>query len=522
MPIMLPLLLTTLALLTTSFFIFSLLYDTVSCYLLTPRRIKQKMAKQGVHGPKPRPLLGNILDVASLLSKSTSSDMPSISHDLVPRLLPHFLAWSSQFGKRFIFWNGIEPRMCLTETDLIKELLSKYSTVSGKSWLQQQGSKHFIGRGLLMANGQNWFHQRHIVAPAFVGDRLKSYAGYMVECTKEMLESIEKEVKSGRSEFEIGEYMTRLTADIISRTEFESSFEKGKQIFHLLTVLQHLCAQASRHLCFPGSRFFPSKYNREIKALKGKVEELLMEIIQSRKDCVEIGRSSSYGNDLLGMLLNEMQKKKLDGNNGLSLNLQIIMDECKTFFFAGHETTALLLTWTVMLLATNPTWQDKVRAEVMAVCGSETPSFHHLSKLSLLSMVINESLRLYPPASILPRMAFEDIKLGDLEIPKGLSIWIPVLAIHHSEELWGKDANEFNPERFANSKPFTSGGFIPFASGPRNCIGQSFALMETKIILAMLISKFSFTISDNYRHAPVVVLTIKPKYGVQVCLKPLN
>ncbi|TYK00557.1 cytokinin hydroxylase-like [Cucumis melo var. makuwa] len=224
MPIMLPLLLTTLALLTTSFFIFSLLYDTVSCYLLTPRRIKQKMAKQGVHGPKPRPLLGNILDVASLLSKSTSSDMPSISHDLVPRLLPHFLAWSSQFGKRFIFWNGIEPRMCLTETDLIKELLSKYSTVSGKSWLQQQGSKHFIGRG------------------------------YMVECTKEMLESIEKEVKSGRSEFEIGEYMTRLTADIISRTEFESSFEKGKQIFHLLTVLQHLCAQASRHLCFPGSR----------------------------------------------------------------------------------------------------------------------------------------------------------------------------------------------------------------------------------------------------------------------------
>ena len=117
-----------------------------------------------------------------------------------------------------------------------------------------------------------------------------------------------------------------------------------------------------------------------------------MEIIQSRRDCVEIGRSSSYGNDLLGMLLNEMQKKKLDGNNGLSLNLQIIMDECKTFFFAGHETTALLLTWTVMLLATNPTWQNKVRAEVMAVCGSETPSFHHLSKLSLVRKKVEISI----------------------------------------------------------------------------------------------------------------------------------
>lgn len=136
-------------------------------------------------------------------------------------------------------------------------------------------------------------------------------------------------------------------------------------------------------------------------------------------------------------------------------------------------------------------------------------------------MVINESLRLYPPALILPRMAFEDIKLGDLHIPRGLSIWIPVLAINHSEELWGKDANEFNPDRFA-SKSYSPGRFLPFAMGPRNCIGQSFAMMEAKIILAMLISRFSFTISKNYRHAPVVVLTVKPKYGVQVCLEPLG
>ncbi|XP_050381753.1 cytokinin hydroxylase-like [Argentina anserina] len=493
-------------------------YDTLSCYWLTPRRIKKIMEKQGVRGPKPRFLIGNILDMASLVSKSTSQDMHTIDHDIVGRLLPHYLAWSKIYGKRFIYWNGIEPRMCLTETELIKELLSKYSTISGKSWLQQQGSKHFIGRGLLMANGDDWYHQRHIVAPAFMGDKLKSYAGYMVECTKEMLHSLQTEMDSGRGEFEIGEYMTRLTADIISRTEFDSSYEKGKQIFRLLTLLQKQCAQASKHLCVPGSRFFPSKYNREIKSLKMEVERLLMEIIQSRKDCVEIGRNNSYGNDLLGMLLNEMQKKR---GNGFSLNFQLIMDECKTFFFAGHETTALLLTWTVMLLASNPSWQEKVRAQVKEVCNGETPSADHLSRLTLLNMVINESLRLYPPATVLPRMAFEDIKLGDLHIPKGLSIWIPVLAIHHSKELWGKDVNEFNPERFA-SKSFTPGRFIPFAAGPRNCIGQSFAIMEAKIILAMLISRYSFTTSPSYRHAPVVVLTIKPKYGVQVCLKPID
>ncbi|OVA04993.1 Cytochrome P450 [Macleaya cordata] len=498
-------------------------FVTISCYWLNPRRIRKVMEKQGVHGPKPRFLVGNLGDVSSFVSKATSNDMDSIHHDTVPRLLPHFLHWSKQYGKRFIYWVGSEPRMCLTEMEMIKELLSsKYSKVSGKSWLQQQGCKHFIGRGLLMANGDDWYHQRHIVAPAFMADKLKSHVGYMVECTKKMIQSLVQvvvESSGGENEVDIGQYMSRLTGDIISRTEFDSSYDKGKRIFHLLTSLQHLCAQSSRHLCLPGSRFFPSKFNREIKSLKMEVERLLMEIIQSRKDCVEIGRSTSYGNDLLGMLLAETQKKR---ENGFSFTLQLLMDECKTFFFTGHETTALLLTWTVMLLATNPSWQDKVRAEVLEVLNNENPSPEHLSKLTLLNMVIMESLRLYPPASLLPRMVFEDIKLGDLEIPKGLSIWIPVLAIHHSEELWGEDVNEFKPERFGG-KSFAPGRhFMPFSTGPRNCVGQAFAMMEAKIILAMLISRFRFTISKNYRHAPIIVLTLKPKYGVQINLEPLN
>ncbi|GMH04308.1 hypothetical protein Nepgr_006147 [Nepenthes gracilis] len=498
-------------------------YETLSFYWICPRRIKKIMEEQGVCGPKPRPLTGNLLDMASLTAASTSGDMPSIDHHVVSRLLPHYVLWSKKYGKRFIFWNGFEPRMCLTDTDMIKELLAKYSSLSGKSWLQQQGSKSFIGGGLLMANGDDWHRQRHLVAPAFMGDKLKSYAAQMVECTENMIQSLQNGVASGKSEVEIGGVMALLTADIISRIEFGSSYEKGKRIFQLLTILQRRCAQASRHLCLPGSRFFPSKYNKDIKTLKVEVERLLMEIIQSRMGCVEMGRSDSYGNDLLGILLNEMmEKKKTKKEEGSSLNLQLIMDECKTFFFAGHETTALLLTWTVMLLASNPYWQDKVREEVVQVISdSYFPFADHLPKLSLLNMVINESMRLYPPATVLPRMAFEDIKLGDLLIPKGLSIWIPVLAIHHSEELWGKDANEFNPQRFA-SKSFMPGRFIPFGAGPRNCIGQTFAMMEAKIILAMLISRFRFSLSDNYRHAPVIILTVKPKYGVQVCLEPLN
>ncbi|VVB16007.1 unnamed protein product [Arabis nemorensis] len=476
--------------------ILRVLYDSICCYFLTPRRIKKLMERQGITGPNPRLLTGNIIDISKMLSQSVSDDCSSIHHNIVPRLLPHYVAWPCRCGND-------------------ENTLLQHNPVTGKSWLQQQGTKGFIGRGLLMANGEAWHHQRHLAAPAFTRDRLKGYAKHMVECTRMMVDRLRKETEK---EVEIGEELRRLTADIISRTEFGSSYAKGKELFNLLTVLQRLCAQATRHLCFPGSRFLPSKYNREIKSLKTEVERLLMEIIESRRDSIENGRSSSHGDDLLGLLLNQM-----DRNNNNNLNVQMIMDECKTFFFTGHETTSLLLTWTLMLLAHNPTWQDKVRHEVRRVCGQDgVPSVEQLSSLTSLFKVINESLRLYPPATLLPRMAFEDIKLGDIVIPKGLSIWIPVLAIHHSKELWGEDADEFNPERFTARSFESSRHFMPFAAGPRNCIGQSFAMMEAKIILAMLVSKFSFKISENYRHAPIVVLTIKPKYGVQLILKPLD
>ncbi|RRT39005.1 hypothetical protein GW17_00030489 [Ensete ventricosum] len=147
---------------------------TFSWYYWIPRRIRRVMAKQGVQGPKPKFLVGNLKDSAALVASSTSSDMESISHDIVGRLMPHYVLWSKLYGRTFIYWYGSEPRLCLTDPDMIRELLSsKYVQVSGKSWTQRQGSKHFIGQGLLMANGSNWNHQRHVVAPAFMADKLK-------------------------------------------------------------------------------------------------------------------------------------------------------------------------------------------------------------------------------------------------------------------------------------------------------------------------------------------------------------
>ena len=140
-------------------------------------------------------------------------------------------------------------------------------------------------------------------------------------------------------------------------------------------------------------------------------------------------------------------------------------------------------------------------------------------------MIINETLRLYPPAIVIIRYALMDMQLGDMFIPKDASVWIPVLALHLDKELWGEDAHEFKPQRFEQGVAHACKhplAYIPFAFGPRNCIGQGFALMETKIVLAMILQRFSFTLSPTYRHAPVTLLTLRPKYGAQLILQRIS
>ncbi|CAL5012609.1 unnamed protein product [Urochloa decumbens] len=511
---------------------------TVTCYCLTPLRIRRALAAQGVLGPPPRPLVGNLRHVSALVAASTAADMPSLSHDIVPRLLPHYVLWSKAYGSIFVYWYGSEPRVCVTEAGMVRELLSsRHAHVTGKSWMQRQGAKHFIGKGLIMANGATWWHQRRVVAPAFMADRLRGRAvvGHMAECAGKAARAMREAVVRGGNEVEVGAHMARLAGDIVARTEFGTSYDTGKRIFGLIEELQRLTAGSSRYLWVPGSQYFPSRYRREIKRLNGELEDLLKESIERSREISDEGRtpSSACGTGLLGMLLAEMEKKKKaattnSGDGGeLGYDIQTIVDECKTFFFAGHETSALLLTWAIMLLATNPSWQDKARAEVAAVCGASPPTADHLPKLTVLQMVINETLRLYPPATLLPRMAFEDITLcggggEELRVPRGASVWIPVLAIHHDEAVWGPDAHEFRPERFApgRARPW-AGRFLPFASGPRNCVGQAYAMVEAKVVLAVMLASFRFGISDEYRHAPVNVLTLRPRHGVPVRLLPL-
>lgn len=522
-------------------------WKVIRCIWWRPMMLGRTMRRQGMCGPAPLFMIGNYVEIMKLEETELAADMSCLRHDILQRMLPYYTKWSKTYGKRFVFWEASEPRIVVTEPELIREVFSaKCALAYGKSFIHQRCCEHFLGKGVVMANGESWARQRRIIAPAFHIDKLKGLAGVMTKCTEQLISKWEEMLGEGMAkEVEVGSQLRMLTADIIACTEFGSSYDKGKRIFDLLTSLQRLTLQFAHFVWLPGSRFLPTSWNWEIWRLKREMENLLKEIIQERRDLVNVGKIGSYGKDLLGLMLAESEGGHCDlddvnYNNNISnanghpninshskpkFTTQQIMDECKTFFFAGHETTAGLLTWSMLLLAANPEWQEKAREEVLDVLGESMdnlPEAETLHKLKILGMIINETLRLYPPAIVITRYALMDMKLGDMFIPKGSSVWIPVLAIHLDQELWGEDAHQFKPQRFeqgvarACKHPLA---YMPFAFGPRNCVGQSFALMEAKIVLSMILRKFRFTLAPSYQHAPVTMLTLKPKHGAQVILQ---
>lgn len=236
--------------------------------------------------------------------------------------------------------------------------------------------------------------------------------------------------------------------------------------------------------------------------LENKLKNTLSRIIQ----CRVASKESGFGNDLLGVMLEACFTKEQGGKKGEQiLSVDEIIDECKTFFFAGHETTSHLLTWTMFLLSVYPEWQERLREEVLRECGKGNPNADMLSKLKEMTMVLLETLRLYSPIIFMLRKPISDMKLGNLNLPKGSAIVIPIPMLHRDKEVWGDRANEFDPMRFENG--ITKAAKIPhallgFSIGPRSCIGQNFAMLEAKSVLAMILQKFSFTLSPKYVHAP--------------------
>ncbi|KAK2654636.1 hypothetical protein Ddye_014492 [Dipteronia dyeriana] len=224
-------------------------------------------------------------------------------------------------------------------------------------------------------------------------------------------------------------------------------------------------------------------------------------------------------------MLIESNYKEIEEDHGRKksgMSFEEVIEECKLFYLAGQETTASLLIWAMVLLCMHPSWQTLAREEVFQVFGNHKPEFDDLNHLKLVSKILHETLRLYSSIPVLTRATYKETKLGEISIPPGILVSLPILMVHQDHEYWGDDAEEFNPDRFSHGLSKASSNnevsFFPFSWGPRICIGQNFALMEAKLTLAMILQNFTFELSADYVHAPTVGITIQPQYGAHLIL----
>ncbi|RLN12154.1 cytochrome P450 [Panicum miliaceum] len=338
-------------------------------------------------------------------------------------------------------------------------------------------------------------------------------------CYKDLVERWEG-LAAGEEPCEVDVWpeMQNLTGDVISRATSGSSYRKGRRIFQLQEEQIELTILAMDKLHIPGYLFLPTRTNRRMEEIAAEIEESLRRIVAKREHALRNGEATS--DDLLGLLL-ESNMEHCKGSSG-GITTDDVIGECKLFYFAGMETTSVLLTWTMVVLATHPEWQDRAREEVLRVLGGTgTPGHDGLGRLRIVTMVLYEVLRLYTTLTALHRTTEAPTELGGVRYPAGVVLTLPLLCVHHDRDVWGADAGEFRPERFAEGVFRASRdapAFFPFGWGPRTCVAQNFALLEAKMGLAMILRRFVVELSPAYSHAPVSVGLLKPEHGAQVRL----
>ncbi|PWZ09423.1 Cytochrome P450 72A14 [Zea mays] len=502
---------------------------------LRPRRLQRELRAQGVRGTAYRPPAGDA-PLADRLGREARSrpPLPPGFHGIVPRALPLVHHGMKEHGKNSVTWFGPMPTVTLTEPELVRQVLSnKFGHFEKVNFGQLTRLLH---NGLSSHAGDKWAKHRRIIKPAFHLEKLKLMLPAFAACCADMVSRWEGLVAAAAGEpceVDVWPEMQRLTGDVISRAAFGSSYLEGRRIFELQGEQVRLGTLIANKIHIPGYMMLPTRINRRMKRIAAEIEGILRGMIANRESALRAGKAAS--DDLLGLLLesNMEQLRAGDGggrgtsSGGGGMTSDDVIGECKLFYFAGMETSAVLLTWTTVLLSMHQDWQDRAREEVRRVFGGgpRVPDYDGLSRLKIVTMVLHEVLRLYTPLPAIPRRTYKPTELGGVRYPAGVMLMLPTLYIHHDKDVWGPDADEFRPERFAEGVARASAGdapaFFPFGGGPRTCIGQTFALLEAKMWLAVMLANFAFELSPSYSHTPFPVGLLRPEHGAQVKLRKL-
>ncbi|KAI3473010.1 hypothetical protein Pfo_030093 [Paulownia fortunei] len=487
--------------------------------VIKPKRIRKILRQQGIDGPPPKILLGNILEIKKSRDASGKAlenhPHPPVIHNTAS-VFPFSEQWRKQYGPLYTFSLGKLHILCVNSPDLVKEITTCTSLDLGRPSYQQKELGPLLGQGILTSNGSIWARQRKIMAPELFMDKVKGMTSIITESALTLVNSWKHKVEThegGILDIAVDDYMKRFSGDIISRACFGSSYSKGQDIFLKFGALQEFMSKKTMSVGIPGLRYLPTKSNRQIWALEKEIRALILKVVKERQQ-------AGHEKDLLQILL-EGAKSSYVTSDAI---YQFIVDNCRNIYLAGFETSAVSASWCLMLLASNPEWQTRVRDEVEEVCQGRIPDTDMLRKMKKLNMVIQETMRLYPPAPTLSREALKEMNVGDIRVPKGVNLWTMVATLHTDTAIWGPDALEFKPQRFENGIAGACknpNSYMPFGFGPRVCVGQHLAMVELKLLMSLILSNFSFNLSPNYVHSPVMRMIIEPKHGVNILIKKL-
>ena len=371
--------------------------------------------------------------------------------------------------------------------------------------------KIFLGNGLLTSDGDFWRRQRRLAQPAFHRQKLAALTQAMISEAATWLDELKKQDRT--KPVNMSQAFMDVTMRIVCKTLFSS--DTANQLDGLSSALDSLNRLANKRLLSP-IRFpmhWPTPANRRFRQSVVQVDSFIYGVINQRR---QNPVAAEQRDDLLGMLLSAV-----DEETGEQMSDKQLRDECVTIFSAGHETTAVSMAWTIQLLTQHPDVLARVRAESRAVLGdARLPHPEAFRALPYTLQVVQESLRLYPPAWIMSRRAHQDDQVGPYRIPAGNTALVCPYLLHRDPVNW-PDPERFDPERFATGGPkerLHPYAYLPFGGGPRLCIGNQFALMEMQILLAMFVREFDLKPASTQPVKPEPLITLRPKRPVQALL----
>lgn len=412
-----------------------------------------------------------------------------------------FRGWAERYGDMF-YYRVLHRRIFfLNHPDLVKRVLvtEPQNFTKGDAL---RNNRRIFGNGLLTAEGNPWRKQRRLIQPAFHHERIATYGEAMVTHTERMIAAWQ----DGDAR-DIHVEMMRLTLEIVAEELFEVELAAERDRFSTAVNTLLELSTGGRMLLPPVLRMVPTRGNVAYYHAARKLDEIVYGLIRKQRD---------DGGDSKGLLSALLQMRD---ENGQPMPDEQVRDEVMTLLLAGHETTAVALSWTWYLMAEHPEVEEKLWAELRGVLNGRSPGPRDLPNLPYAERVIKEAMRLYPPIWAMVRKPVKDCEIGGYRVPAGAAVLMSQWVMHRDARFY-PEPERFDPDRWTEerAKGLPKFAYFPFGGGPRICIGAAFAMMEAVLILATVAQRYQVRVAEGYVAEPMPSITLRPKGGIPAVL----